>query len=90
MTQRRLQYMPKAISQLVDKNQDRFETKKRFTLDDARVHVDLYDSMTETAYIVQKPVFNSDYKYSQMLTQSRRVLTQSDIERHILPRYFKA
>ena len=28
------------------------------------VYVDLYDSKTETAYMVQKPVFNSDYKYS--------------------------
>ena len=70
--------MPKAISQLVEKNQDRFEMKKKITVENQNVawskwetmgvYVDLYDSKTETAYMVQKPVFNSDYKYSQILT----------------------
>ena len=44
--------MPKAVRELAERNQDKFELKKKFEVGDIWVYVDLYDSVNETAYMV--------------------------------------
>ena len=45
--------MPKVLVELVESNKDRYETRKSFEFGtNLFVHVDLYDSMTETAYMI--------------------------------------
>ena len=50
----------------------------------------MFDQEKKIAYLISKPVFNSDFRDSQVLLEAQKVLVEKDISENIIPEYLQA
>ena len=69
-------FIHKRMKQMFDQDAERFQLQKTIDCGSMKVKVDLLDQEIKTAYIISKPVFNSDLKSSQILQEAQKVLVE--------------